>query len=125
MACHVRNPRARQSDIGAYELVTVPAILTQPQSQPVAQGSDATFTVFAFGDSLTYQWRFNGTNISGATSSAYTVSNVQATDSGNYDVILTNNYGSVTSLIALLTVYPFTISGQVFDVTGTNGLPGS
>ena len=45
------QPQGGLSDIGAYELVTLPAILTQPQSQIVAQGSDATFTVFAFGDS--------------------------------------------------------------------------
>jgi hypothetical protein len=118
------QPQRGLSDIGAYELVTVPAILIQPQSQTIAQGSNATFAVSAFGDSLTYQWRFNGTNISGATLSAYTLSGGQATNTGNYDVILANNYGSVTSLTALLAVYPFTISGQVFDLTGTNGLPG-
>jgi protocatechuate 3,4-dioxygenase beta subunit len=118
------QPQGAAGDIGAYELVTLPAILTQPQNQIIAQGSDATFTVFAFGDSLTYQWRFDGTDISGATLSAYTLSNGQATNTGDYDVVLTDNYGSVTSLTAQLTVYPFTISGQVFDETGTTPLPG-
>jgi hypothetical protein len=118
------QPQGGLSDIGAYELVTLPGILTQPQGQTIAQGSNATFTVVALGDSLTYQWQFNGTNISDATLSAYTVSGGQATNTGNYDVVLANNYGSVTSLTALLVVYPFTISGQVFDVTGTNGLSG-
>jgi hypothetical protein len=118
------QPLGGLSDIGAYELVTRPAILTQPQSQTIAQGNNATFTVGAFGDSLAYQWRFNGTNISGATLSAFTVSSGQAANSGNYDVVMTNSSGSVTSLPALLVVYPFTISGQVFDVSGTNGLSG-
>lgn len=118
------QPQGGLSDIGAYELVTLPAILTQPQSQTIAQGSNATFTVGAFGDSLAYQWRFNGTNISGATLSAYTVSSGQAANSGNYDVTVTNSSGSVTSLPALLVVYPFTISGRVFDVSGTSGLSG-
>ena len=118
------QPQRGLADIGAYELVTLPVILTQPQNQTIAQGSNATFTVFAFTNSPAYQWRFNGTNISGATLSAYTVSSVQATNTGNYDVVLTNNYGAVTSLTALLAVYPFTISGQVFDESGTNGLAG-
>jgi len=118
------QPQGAASDIGAYELVTVPAVLSQPQSRVVSQGGDATFTVYAFGDSLTYQWCFNGTDISGATLSAYTLSNAQATNTGDYDVVLTDNYGSVTSLTAVLAVYPFTMSGQVFDVTGTNPLPG-
>ena len=118
------QPQGGLSDIGAYELVTRPAILTQPQSQTIAQGSNATFTVVAFGDPLTYQWRFNGTNISAATSSAYTVSGGDWTDAGKYDVIVANNSGSVTSLTAVLSVYPFTISGQVLDVDGVSGLSG-
>jgi hypothetical protein len=120
----IPRPQGTNSDIGAYELVTLPAILAQPQSQTVAQGGSAAFTVGAFGSSLAYQWRFNGSNISGATLSAYTVSGAQATNAGNYDVTVTNNSGSVTSLSALLTVYPFTISGQVLDVSGTTGLSG-
>ena len=80
--------------------------------------------MFAFGDSLTYQWRFDGTDISGATLSAYALSNAEATNSGDYDVVLADNYGSVTSLTAQLTVYPFTLSGQVFDSDGITPLPG-
>jgi hypothetical protein len=118
------QPQGGLSDIGAYERVTVPAILAQPQSQTFAQGSSVTFTVSAFGDPLAYQWRFNGTNILNATSSAYSLSNGQSTNTGNYDVIVTNNYGSVTSLTAFLSVSPFTISGQVFDVDGASGLSG-
>ena len=116
------QPQGGLSDIGAYELITRPAILTQPQSQTIAQDSDATFTVVAVGDPLAYQWRFNGTDISDETSSAYTLSNGQWTDAGAYDVIISNNYGSVTSLTAVLSVYPFTISGQVLDVDGVSGL---
>ncbi len=93
------QPQGGLSDIGAYELVTRPAILVQPQSQSIAQGNDATFTVSVYGDSLTYQWRFNGTDISSANSSTLTVSNCQPTDTGKYDVVLTNSFGSVTSLV--------------------------
>ncbi len=116
------QPQGGLADIGAYELVTRPAILTQPQSQTIEQGSDATFTVSALGGTLTYQWRFNGTDIEDETSSAYTLSDAESADTGSYDVIVGNNFGSVTSLTAVLSVSPFTISGQVFDADGESGL---
>ena len=39
---------------------------------------------------LSYQWRFNGTNLSGATSSALALSNVQTNNSGSYAVVVSN-----------------------------------
>jgi len=47
---------------------------------------------------------FNGTNIVGATNPSLTLVNVQAANFGNYTVIITNAYGSVTSLPASLTL---------------------
>jgi len=42
----------------------------------------------------------------GATGSVLSLSNVQTTDGGTYDVVVTNAYGSVTSSNATLTVAP-------------------
>ncbi len=82
-----------------------PSITTQPANQTVAQGSAATFNVVASGTApLTYQWRFNGANISGATGSSYTKSNAQPADQGNYSVVVSNSAGNVTSANASLTV---------------------
>src|SRR5882724_7363405 len=68
-----------------------PSVTTQPQSQSILTGSNAVFTVVASGNSpLIYQWSFNGTNlansahISGVTTTSLTVSNVVASDAGNY-----------------------------------------
>lgn len=85
-------------------LVTYPAIiLTQPFGQTVVAGSSATFSVVAGGTSpLSYQWRLNSTNITGATSNSFTLANVQATNTGNYSVVVTNAYGSATSANAML-----------------------
>ncbi|HLG34522.1 MAG TPA: T9SS type A sorting domain-containing protein [Bacteroidia bacterium] len=47
----------------------------------------------------TYQWRLNGGNISGATSTAY-----YASVTGNYDLIVSNSCGSVTSNSISVTV---------------------
>jgi hypothetical protein len=99
------QPQGGLSDIGAYELVTLPAILTQPQSQAIGIGSNATFTVVAVGNSLSYQWRFNITNlIAGAVIASYTIASAAGTNAGNYDVVIGNSSGSVTSAVASLTV---------------------
>jgi len=71
-------------------------------------GSNATFVVSATTPPLAYQWRFNGTNLSGATNSAYTRSNVQRTNAGNYSVAITNAFGGLSSSNALLAVTPVT-----------------
>ena len=49
-----------------------------------------------------YQWQFDGTNIPGATASSYAITNVQATNTGSYAVIVTNSYGTETSSNAVL-----------------------
>jgi hypothetical protein len=100
-----------------------PVIGTQPQSLTVNQGNSATFTVVASGTApLSYQWRFNGANIAGATASSYTKNNVQTNDAGNYSVVITNSVNSITSSLASLTVYvPPLITSQPKSVTTNAG----
>jgi PKD repeat protein len=82
-----------------------PTITSQPQNLILLAGSDATFSVQAGGDiPLSYQWRFNSTEISGATNTSYTRLNVQLPDAGLYDVVVTNASGSITSSIAQLNI---------------------
>lgn len=82
-----------------------PAITTQPVSQTLVAGSSVTFTVVATGTPApTFQWRKNGTNISGATSSSYTKNNITSSNAGTYTVVAANSAGSVTSNGAVLTV---------------------
>ncbi|MEO7300002.1 MAG: immunoglobulin domain-containing protein, partial [Verrucomicrobiota bacterium] len=96
---------------------TSPLITTQPISQIVNQGTNVTFSAIVSGSTpLVFQWRLNGTNIFGATSTSLLFSNVQATNAGNYTLVVTNTSGSVTSLIATLTVnLPPTITLQPLD----------
>jgi kumamolisin len=86
-------------------VATLPQITTQPQSQTVTAGATVTFTVVATGvPTPTYQWNLNGTAITGATSSSFTLYSVQTTSAGSYSVTVTNSAGSVISNIATLTV---------------------
>ncbi len=82
-----------------------PAITVQPTGQTLASGASATFSVTATGNPApTYQWRLNGANISGATGSSYTKSNVQSANVGFYSVVVSNLAGKVTSSEAALTL---------------------
>ena len=83
----------------------LPGITTQPQSQVAPYGTNVTFSVVAFGTApLTYQWRFNGSNVANATASSLTVSNVHVANAGNYSVMVSNPFGSTNSSTATLTV---------------------
>jgi hypothetical protein len=53
---------------------------------------------------LTFQWRFNGTNMIGATKVSLTLPSVQYTNAGSYVVVITNLYGSITSAPIFLSV---------------------
>jgi hypothetical protein len=91
---------------------TAPFILSQP-SDATSFGTPATFTVGSAGTpALAYQWRLNGTNIPGATSSSFTVPGPLASDAGAYSVRITNQYGSIISSDAVLTVVPLFLVGD-------------
>ena len=88
-----------------------PQIITPPASQTVAVGANATFSVAATGSPpLSYQWQMNGVNLgdsahySGTTSSTLTIVNVGTSDTGSYRVVVSNASGSITSVVATLTV---------------------
>ncbi len=99
-----------------------PAITTQPSNATVCIGDNATFSITATGDEISYQWQKDGSNISGATSSSYTVTNASSGDAGSYTCVVTNACASVTSNAATLTVNPNTaISSQPSDATVCEG----
>jgi len=117
-------PQDEWGDIGAYESDTTsaPFILQQPANQSVPQSSPATFSVFAVGASpLSYQWFFQGSLITNATNSSYTIGAVFSSNQGPYQVVISNSINTTTSAVASLNAV-IGVSGTVRE--GTNGLPG-
>ena len=113
----------QESDEGSYDCVVTnssgtatsnaatltvndpPAITAQPQSLTKDPGEAATFTVTATGAAtLTYQWRKDAGDISGATNASYTIASVQESDEGSYDCVVANSIGTATSDPATLTL---------------------
>jgi hypothetical protein len=105
---------ATTSLIAILTVVSPPAITSQPVAvQTLSIGCTASFSVTASSNAvLSYQWRKNGDAIGGAVSSTYSIPNLSIGDAGNYDVVITNSCGTVTSAISVLNVNsPCAITG--------------
>ena len=116
----VSNSAGKVTSSSATLTVNIaPSITAQPVSQTVTAGQTATFAVTATGPApLSYQWRKNGTAISGATSAGYTTPAETTADSGvQFTVVVSNTAGSVTSGAATLTVNASTL---VLNVSPTS-----
>ena len=97
------------SNVAAFALNPATLVTTQPTAVPQCTGTNATFTVAGTGhNALSYQWRFNGTAIGGATNDSYTATNITSANAGQYSVVVTGGCGAVTSSNAQLTVQPAT-----------------
>lgn len=121
--CVVTNSEGSvNSNAVALTVVAAPAITTQPTSLTKIQGQSATFTVVASGGgTLTYQWKKDGSNVSGATTASLTIASVQPTDAGSYTCVV-SNFTTAESSAATLTVnVPPTISVQPSSQSGYVG----
>ena len=90
-----------------------PVITNQPASVSVSSGGGITFSVAASGPgNLSYQWKFNGTDIQGATNATLVLSGVDSSSQGTYTVLVGDSYGGAVSSGAVLTVYTRMVTGQ-------------
>jgi hypothetical protein len=81
-----------------------PLIVKPPTSLTATQGMNVTFAPVVTGSALNYQWRFNGANLPGATSSNLTLLSIQAAQAGIYTLVVSNATAVVTSATASLSV---------------------
>jgi hypothetical protein len=115
-------------------LTQSPVVTVPPLDQSVIIGAVATLSVGAEGAApLSYQWQYGGVDltssarVTGVLSSNLTISPVVLSDAGNYQVIVSNSFGSVTSAPAMLNVsVPFNSSAYAwrmrFAFPGYNGV---
>jgi hypothetical protein len=98
------------------------AISSQPVSAAVNQNTAFTNTVVAMGNApYSYQWYAGGAAIGGATNASLIFNPVlPGNASTNYFVIVTNNYGAITSAVVSLTVYSNVTFAAQFPITYTN-----
>ena len=85
-----------------------PVITNQPTDQSVSLGASTKFQISATSASppIRYQWRHALTNLDGRTNSTLTLTNIQVINAGDYDAMLTDGSGSITSRVAHLEVDP-------------------
>ena len=74
----------------------LPGVIVTPSNQSVEVTRTAMFTTTVSGvgvKNFTYQWRHNGTIITEETGDTLMITNVMENDSGDYECIVTNEYG--------------------------------
>lgn len=77
-------------------------ILTHPVTSDVDENGTAFLSVATFGDGLTFQWRKDGVDIPGATSSTLTIPNFVSANNGAYSVVVSDGMNTQTSYPANL-----------------------
>lgn len=122
------------SDPAVLTVENAPSINTQPTGDAVCEGDMVTFLVSASGSApISFQWRKGGVDLAGETANTLVIDPALAGDSGTYDVVVSNDCGSVTSDPAVLVVTPFLVyrqgnvnitAGPVVDVLLVNGSAG-
>lgn len=102
-------------------LTVIPLVINAQPTNAVAWiGGNARFSMSAVGAKpLGYQWQFNGTNIPGANTNSLTMTNVQESQFGPYDVIVTNAYTNITSRVVTLSPSQVAVWG---GITGESNL---
>ncbi len=123
-AVNAQGASVNSPEAGAWTFAVNPLpakITSPPHTLVVLAGQSAAFTVAATGTlPLAYQWRLNGTDIPGATTTAIAILTAWATNAGAYLVLVTNRYGADLSPDALLVLTPMTAFGD--DSFAQNGV---
>jgi alpha-tubulin suppressor-like RCC1 family protein len=90
-----------------------PWVVTHPMSFSGGIGTSVGLRVVATGAwPLSYQWRLNGLELSGATNSILWISDLQATNAGAYSVVVTNRYGAIITSEAVMSVGGVSVTTQ-------------
>jgi ABC-type molybdate transport system substrate-binding protein len=114
-SCVITNLAGSTNSAGATLTVIDPAIATQPFNSTNIVGDRQTFSVTARGTTpFAYQWRQDNSDVLDATNSFVLFTSIDASNAGNYTVVVSNSFGAITSSVAALTILstPSTHIGQ-------------
>jgi hypothetical protein len=107
------DPVIQMSGVGTALPPGKPTINAHPADQTVHDGSlggqsMATFSVVALGrPPLSYQWYADGSQVGGANARTLQfISPIQGAQGTNFSVVISNDSGSITSHVAVLTILP-------------------
>lgn len=111
--------------LAPFTIEQAPSITMQPKNVGACEGSPVSLSVATSGNGLTYQWRKNGTTISGATDSLLTITSVDATTIGQYTCVVSGACSpSAISQNAFVSIAPSTtITNQPIGQTIEEGRP--
>jgi hypothetical protein len=122
-AFHTAGPPAVNfaSTISGVIISDQPVVTMSPRSVLANPADTIMLSAYAVGvPPMTYQWRRNGVAVPGATTTALSMANAVLADAGNYDLVVTNLYGSATSAVAVVTVDHITTTPGSSFVVDTN-----
>jgi hypothetical protein len=88
--------------------VVPPLIVTSPPwAQQVEFGGALTLSAGATGaGQITYQWRKDGTNLTGATNALLAIGNVSIADAASYDVVISDGVSRITTAAVDVATFP-------------------
>ena len=100
------NANGSTASTNALLTLRADARITQNPQPVSADASDTTNFSVAYASlyPVSFQWLFNNVAIPGATNNPLVIAPVYTTNAGNYSVIVSNQFGGMTSAAALLTV---------------------
>jgi hypothetical protein len=102
------------AQISVQPIPKVPIITYQPRSQTLPEGYGVKLAVAAMGEApLSYQWKFNGSDLAGQTNSTLSIPAFGQTNAGPYVVTVSNGHGSDSSLPAVLSATNAIGGGQI------------
>jgi uncharacterized delta-60 repeat protein len=85
----------------AHVLVSEPVLISLAEETVWDRGAEGFLSVEAMGsEPFDFQWRKNGARLAGQTNSTLHITQVQVSDQGGYDVVVSSAYGCATSTVS-------------------------
>jgi fructan beta-fructosidase len=129
-----KNDQIRLGESWADVVGGPPGFVVQPQGFTAQMGDTNALTALAISDlPINYQWYHGGSPIANATNTSLTLTNIILSSGGSYTVVASNSLGSVTSVVATVSVlsntnfllgyegFNYSVGGNLAGLNGGTG----